>query len=121
MLASGVMKRQTAAESALELPFAKVGIPYNYFKRKINHCILSAWQDDWNGEIANMLHSTKPVLGDWQSSYRRCMMDEVVFCPHRWYTFDPSPILTSAIILLKKGKIYLVEWMWWNHLDSTPH
>ena len=26
----------------------------------------------------------------------------------------------SAIILLKKGKIYLVEEMWWNHLDSTP-
>ena len=27
----------------------------------------------------------------------------------------------SAIILLEKGKIYLVEEMWWNHLDSTPH
>ena len=24
-------------------------------------------------------------------------------------------------ILLEKGKIYLVEEMWWNHLDSTPH
>ena len=27
----------------------------------------------------------------------------------------------SAIILLEKGNIYLVEQMWWNHLDSTPH
>ena len=27
----------------------------------------------------------------------------------------------SAIILLEKGKIYLVEEMWWNHLDSNPH
>ena len=26
-----------------------------------------------------------------------------------------------STILLKKGKIYLVEEMWWNHLDSTPH
>ena len=25
----------------------------------------------------------------------------------------------SAIIFLKKGKIYLVKEMWWNHLDST--
>ena len=27
----------------------------------------------------------------------------------------------GAIILLKKGMIYLVEEMWWNDLDSTPH
>ena len=27
----------------------------------------------------------------------------------------------SAIILLEKGNIYLVQEMWWNHLDSTPH
>ena len=27
----------------------------------------------------------------------------------------------SAIILLKKGNMSLVEEMWWNHLDSTPH
>ena len=27
----------------------------------------------------------------------------------------------SAIILLKKGNIYLVEEMWWNRLDSTLH
>ena len=26
----------------------------------------------------------------------------------------------SAIILLKLDKIYLVEEMWWSHLDSTP-
>ena len=35
---------------------------------------------DWNGAVANKLHSVKPVLGDWQSSYRRCRKDEVVLC-----------------------------------------
>ena len=29
------------------------------------------WQDDWNGAIANKLPSVKPVLGNWQSSYRQ--------------------------------------------------
>ena len=90
------------------------------------------------------LHSVKPVLGDWQSSYRRCRKDEVVLCrarighTHLTHSYilrkDPPPlcehcqciltdrhILVSAIILLKKGKIDLVEEMWWNHLDSTPH
>ena len=47
--------------------------------------------DDWNGHydyhdygaVASKLHSVKPVLGDWQSSYRRCRKDEVVLCRAR--------------------------------------
>ena len=39
--------------------------------------------DDLNGAVANKLHSVKPVLGDWQSSYRRCRKDEVVLCRAR--------------------------------------
>ena len=34
----------------------------------------------WNGAVANKLHSVRPVLGDWQSSYRRCSKNEVVLC-----------------------------------------
>ena len=37
----------------------------------------------WNGAVAKKLHSVKPVLGDWQSSYRRCRRDEVVLCRAR--------------------------------------
>ena len=29
--------------------------------------------------------------------------------------------ILGSFILLKKGKIYLVEEMWRNHLDATPH
>ena len=56
---------------------ARVGVPYIDFK----HCIsqyISTWQDDWNGAVVNKLHFIKPVLGDWQSSYRRCREDEMV-------------------------------------------
>ena len=33
--------------------------------------IMSSWQDEWNDAGANKLCSMMPVLGDWQSSYRR--------------------------------------------------
>ena len=79
MLVSGVMKRQTTAMSALDLH----RVPYSDFKHKIHHYILSPWQDDWNGAVANKLLSVKPVLGDWQTSYRRCRKDEIVLCRAR--------------------------------------
>ena len=76
----GNEKADFAAKSALDFPRTKVGVPYNDFKHCINQYIFSTWQDDWNGAVANKLHSVKPVMGDWQSSYRRCRKDEVVLC-----------------------------------------
>ena len=76
----GNEKADSAAKSALGLPRAKVGVPYTDFKYLISQYIFSTWQDDWNGVVVNKLHSVKPVLGDWQSSYRWCRKDEVVLC-----------------------------------------
>ena len=53
-------------------------MPCTDFKHCIRQYII--WQDDWNGAVANKLNSVKPVLGDWQSSYRRCSKDEIVLC-----------------------------------------
>ena len=58
----GNEKADSAAKSALGLPRAKVGVPYNNFKHCINQYIFFTWQDDWNGEILNKLHSVKPEL-----------------------------------------------------------
>ena len=79
----GNEKADSAAKSALVLPHAQVGVPYTDFKLLISQYIFSTWQDDWNGAVANRLHSVKPVLGYWQSSYRRCRRDEVVLCRAR--------------------------------------
>ena len=79
----GNEKADSAAKSALDLHRAKVGVPYTDFKYLISQYIFSTWQDDWNGAVMNKLHSVKPVLGDWQSSYRRCRKDEVVLCRAR--------------------------------------
>ena len=49
------------------MPRVKDDVPNTDFKHHINRYILSTWQDDWNGAVANKLHSVKPVLGDWQS------------------------------------------------------
>ena len=82
--------------------------PYNDFKHCINQYILSTWQDDWNGAVANKLHSVKPVLGDWQSSYRRCRKDEVVLCrarighTHLTHSYilrkDPPPLCEHILV-----------------------
>ena len=76
----GNEKADSAVKSALDLPRTMVGVPYNDFKYCISQYIFSTWQDDWNGAVMNKLHSVKPVLGDWQSSYRRC--------PYRPYIYD---------------------------------
>ena len=79
----GNEKADLAAKSALDLPRAKIGVPYTDFKHLISQYIFSTCQEDWNGTVMNKLHSVKPVLGDWQSSYRRCRKDEVVLCRAR--------------------------------------
>ena len=42
-----------ATRSALELPRAKVGVPYINFKHHISQYILPSWQDDWKSTVAS--------------------------------------------------------------------
>ena len=72
--------------------------------------------------VVNKLHSVKPVLGDWQSSYTGCRKDEVVLCRARIghthlthsYTLkkDPPPVCEHCQCILTVHHI-LVEC---NHL-----
>ena len=99
--------------------FAKVGVPYTDFKHCISQYILSTCQDNWNGAVTNKLHSVKPVLGDWQSSYRRCRKDEVVLChTHLSHSYilkkDPPPQCSHCQCILTVRHI-LVEC---NHFDQ---
>ena len=110
-------KSDSAAKSALDLPRTKVGVPYTDFKYLIGQYIFSTWQDDWNGAVVNKLHSVKPVLGDWQSSYRRCRKDEVVLCRAR----IGHTHLTHAYILHLNQCILIVRHILveCNHLAQT--
>ena len=74
----GIRANEKAVKSALDLPHVNVGVSNSDFKHHINQYILSSWQNDSNGTVANKLHSVKPVLGDWQSSYRQCRKDDIV-------------------------------------------
>ena len=121
----GNEKADSAAKSALDLPCAKVGVPYTDLKYIINQYIVSTWQDDWNGAVVNKLHSVKPVLGGWQFSYRWCRKDEVVLCraciSHTHFTHsyilkkDPPPQCEHCQCILTVLHI-LVEC---NHLART--
>ena len=55
-----------------------------------------------------------PIHISWGKTLHLCVSTVSVFWQFATFWW-------SAIILLKKGKIYLVEEMWWNHWDSTPH
>ena len=111
-------KADSAAMSALDLPRAKVGVPYTDFKHLFSQYIFSTWQDDWNGVVMNKLHSVKPVQGDWQSSYRRCRKEEVVLClarishTHLTHSYilrkDPPPLCEHCQCILTVHHI-LVE------------
>ena len=130
----GNEKADFAPKSALDLPCTKVGIPYTDFKHCIGQYIFSTWQDDWNGAVVNKLHSVKPVLGDWQSSYRQCRKDEVVLCCayisyiHLTHSYilrkDPPTqyehcqcILTVCHILVECNHFARER----NHLACIPH
>ena len=55
-----------------------------------------------------------PIHISWGKILHRCVSTVSVFWQFATFWW-------SAIILLQKGKQYLVEEMWWNRLDSTPH
>ena len=76
MLVSEVMKRQILLPCLLWiLSPVKVGWAFGDLKHHISQYILSTWQGYWYGTVANKLHSIKPILGDLQSSFRRCRKD----------------------------------------------
>ena len=114
----GNEKADFADKFALNLSRTKVGVSYSDFKHRISQYILSTWQDDWNGAVANKLHSVKPVMGDWQSSYRRCRKDELVLCrarighTHLTHSYilrkDPPPLCEHCQCILTARHI-LVE------------
>ena len=137
-------KADTAAKSALDLPRGKVSVPNSDFKHLISQYIFSTWQGDWNGEVMKsfILSSQSweigsPPTGGAGRTKLSCVVPSSVI--HIWpihivwgkilhlcvrtvrIFWQFATFWWSAISLLEKGKIYLVEEMWWNHLDSTPH
>ena len=72
-----------AANAALNLPHADLGIPYTDFKFQVHKYIISNWQDEWNNVGENKVCSVKAVLGDGYSSYRWSRWDEIILCHSR--------------------------------------
>ena len=73
----GNEKADIAAKSALTLNISGLKIPFSDFKPCINTFLHNKWQMSLNAAVFNKLHSIKPSLGDWQSSYRIDRKEEV--------------------------------------------
>ena len=76
----GSEKADLATKAALNLPHANLWIPFRDFKFQIDKCIISNRQDEGNNVEANRFCSVKPLLGDWQSSYRWSRWDKIILC-----------------------------------------
>ena len=128
----GNEKADLAAKSSLDLPRAKVGVPYTDFKHLFSQYIFSTWS--WTSLIlssqsweigspptggagrmklscvvpASVIHIW-PIHISWGKIVHLCVSTVSVFWQFATFWW-------SAIILLEKGRIYLVEEMWWNHM-----
>ena len=69
----------------MDLPLVKDGVPYTNFKDRINQYILSMWQDDWIGAVANKLYSLEISSPLIKQEGRNCL---VVYL-HQSHTPDP--------------------------------
>ena len=98
MLAPEVTKRQILLPSLLWSHLVQRFVyPIMILNIKLTNLMFTLEQYVWNGVVVKKLHSIKPVLGDLQSSYRRCRKDEIVLgCVHIGHTQ-----LTHSYILKK--------------------
>jgi len=54
---AGNVSADAAAKAALNLPESQIPVPYSDFYPLINNHICSSWQQQWNAETNNKLHS----------------------------------------------------------------
>ena len=74
----GNEKADRAAKTALSLPVSEMKLPHTDFKPQIQKLLQNKWQESWNAETNNKLHTVKPVLGEWCPAYQPTRRDEVV-------------------------------------------
>ena len=59
----GNEKADIAAKKALQNPISDMTIPFSDFRHNISNYIKNCWQNAWNTEIHNKLHSINPKIG----------------------------------------------------------
>ena len=145
MLSLGAMKRLTLLPSLLWICLvARLVYPTLTLNTILPNIFCPVgWEDDWNGAVANKLHSIKPVLGRLAVLLQAVQegWSSLVPCQYRSYTSDtfiylaqkPSTSVWALSVYSDsathfggvqsfcwKNRMYLVRKMWWNYLDSIP-
>uniref|UniRef100_A0A147BLN2 Putative tick transposon n=1 Tax=Ixodes ricinus TaxID=34613 RepID=A0A147BLN2_IXORI len=76
----GNEKADRLASSSRNLRELAASIPYQDIKPVVRVLIFDRWQKEWDREVDNKLHVTKPILGLWESTSFKNRFHEVLFC-----------------------------------------
>ncbi|ELU15698.1 hypothetical protein CAPTEDRAFT_201116 [Capitella teleta] len=65
----GILGNEVAdrlAKQALVMPVTKLPLPHTDYKSPIRSYVKSLWQNEWDEETDNKLHSIQPVISEWK-------------------------------------------------------
>ena len=74
----GNEKADMAAKESLDIDISDVKVPYTDYKPFISRYVFNKWQERWSSCLNNKLYNIKPILGEWQPSFRPYRREEVV-------------------------------------------
>jgi hypothetical protein len=83
----GNEKADAAANSALQLNISRTKLPHSDFKQIIKTYYTNKWQQYWDNQILNKLHSAKPVLGEWHTRTLKRREELVLSRAHIGHTY----------------------------------
>ena len=74
---AGNSSADIAAKAALLLPISNLPVPSSDFSSLIRYHLLKQWQESWNSELPNKLHSIEPKVNVF-NLYRLPRRDEII-------------------------------------------
>lgn len=83
----GNEKADAAANLALQLNISRIKIPHSDFKHTIKAHYIQKWQQHWDDQNLNKLHSVKPVLGEWLTGPLKRREELVLSRAHIGHTY----------------------------------
>ncbi|ELT96755.1 hypothetical protein CAPTEDRAFT_23017, partial [Capitella teleta] len=82
----GILGNEVAdrlAKQALVMPVTKLPLPHTDYKSPIRSYVKSLWQNEWDEETDNKLHSIQPVISEWKQGPQIDRRGEIVLARAR--------------------------------------
>jgi exonuclease III/ribonuclease HI len=82
----GILGNEVAdrlAKQALVMPVTKLPLPHTDYKSPIRSYVKSLWQNEWDEETDNKLHTIQPVISEWKQGPQIDRRGEIVLARAR--------------------------------------